>query len=230
MAAMGKSKWRSKASTNKGTGTRAPETTKTQKNNDVLQVAWTPVFARGKIAIYVCDPGADGCSAPAALNKSAPLACFVRKVLPKVLDDMKHEHGWNSVPRVLVHDKASYMVNTATQQLNPVFGGALEEAGFRSWTGPQGSSTKWLASRLGDVYLHETAISHIRRLLREKFVCMRIGETFLQFKRRMKLVEEYMNSDAFAREPDGRGLLGLAKDLRPRCEEMRKRGGERLQS
>ena len=59
---------------------------------------------------------------------------------------------------------------------------------------------------------------------------MRIGETFVQFKRRMKLVEEYMNSDAFAREPDGRGLLGLAKDLRPRCEEMRKRGGERLQS
>jgi hypothetical protein len=151
-------------------------------------------------------------------------------VLPEVLEGMKQDHGWNSVPRVLVHDKASYMVNTATQQLNPVFGGALEEAGFRSWTGPQGSSTKWLASRLGDVYLHETAISHIRRLLREKFVCSRVGETFSQFKRRMKNVEEYMNSDAFARDPGGRGLLGLAKDLRTRCEEVRNRNGERLQS
>ena len=82
----------------------------------------------------------------------------------------------------------------------------------------------------GDVYLHETAISHIRRLLREKFVCLRIGETFGQFKRRMKHVEEYMNSDAFAREPGGRGLLGLAKDLRSRYGEVRERGGERLQS
>ena len=230
VAAMGKNKWRSKGSTNRGTGTRAAETTKTQKNHDVRQVAWTPVFARGKIAIYVCDPDADDCAAPSKLNKAAPLACFVRKVLPEVLEGMKQDHGWNSVPRVLVHDKASYMVNTATQQLNPVFGGALEEAGFRSWTGPQGSSTKWLASRLGDVYLHETAISHIRRLLREKFVCSRVGETFSQFKRRMKNVEEYMNSDAFARDPGGRGLLGLAKDLRTRCEEVRNRNGERLQS
>ena len=89
VAAMGKSKWRSKGSTNRGTGTRAPETTKTQKGNDVLQVAWTPVFARGKIAIYVCDPNADDCVAPSKLNKSAPLACFVRKVLPEVLEDMK---------------------------------------------------------------------------------------------------------------------------------------------
>ncbi len=230
VAAMGKNKWRSKGSTNRGTGTRAAETTKTQKNHDVRQVAWTPVFARGKIAIYVCDPDADDCAAPSKLNKAAPLACFVRKVLPEVLEGMKQDHGWNSVPRVLVHDKASYMVNTATQQLNPVFGGALEEAGFRSWTGPQGSSTKWLASRLGDVYLHETAISHIRRLLREKFVCSRVGETFSQFKRRMKNVEEHMNSDAFARDPGGRGLLGLAKDLRTRCEEVRNRNGERLQS
>ena len=83
---------------------------------------------------------------------------------------------------------------------------------------------------LGRCVPHETVISHIRRLLREKFVCLRIGETLPQFKRRMKLVEEYMNSDAFAREPDGRGLLGLAKDLRPRCEEIRARQGERLQS
>jgi len=227
---MGKVKWRSKGSTNKGSGTRAPETTKTQKSHDVLQVFWTPIFARGKLAIYVCDPDADNTNTPSRLNHSGPLACFIRRVLPEVLRDMKREHGWGSIPRVLVHDKASYMVNTAAQQLNPVFGGALEEAGFRSWTGPCGSSTKWLASHLGDVYLHETAISHIKRLLREKFVCLRIGETLGEFKRRMKNVQDYMNSDAFAREPDGRGLLGLAKDLRSRCQSLCEGNGERLQS
>jgi hypothetical protein len=228
LASMGKIKWRSKGSTNKGTSTRAPSTTNTQKGSNTLQVFWTPVFARGKIAIYVCDPDANNCDAPSTLNKSGPLACFVRKVLPELLGDMKQRHGWNSIPRVLVHDKASYMVNTATQQLNQVFGGALSEAGFRSWTGPQGASTQWLASHLGDVYLHETAISHIRRLLREKFVCLRVGETSPQFKQRMNKVQDYMNSEEFAREPDGRGLPGLAKDLRARCEQLLDKKGERL--
>ena len=122
------------------------------------------------------------------------------------------------------------MVNTASQQLNPVFGGALEEAGFRSWTCPCGASTEWLASHLGDVYLHETTISHIKRLLREKFVCRRIGETLGDFKRRIRSVQDYMNSDAFAREPDGRGLLGLAKSLHQRCRSLCEGNGERLQS
>ena len=57
------------------------------------------------------------------------------------------------------------------------------------------------------MYLHETVISHIRRLLREKFVCSRVGGTFHQFEVRMKNVEAYLNSDAFAREPGGRGLI-----------------------
>ena len=126
-----------------------------------------------------------------------------------------------------MHIKASYIVNTSTQQLNQVFGGALSEASFRSWTGPQGASTNWLDSHLGDVYLHETAISHIRRLLREKFVCLRVGETSPQFRQRMKKVPDYMNSEEFAREPDGTGLAGLAKDLRARCEQLLDGKGER---
>jgi hypothetical protein len=44
---------------------------------------------------------------------------------------------------------------------------------------------------------------------------------------RMKNVEDYMNSAEFSRK-DGRGLLGLAKDLRSRCEEVVKRQGERI--
>ena len=41
--------------------------------------------------------------------------------------------------------------------------GALAEAGFRSWVGPQGSNTQWMSSKWGDVFLHETAIARIRR-------------------------------------------------------------------
>ena len=52
-------------------------------------------------------------------------------------------------------------------------------------------------------------------------------ETPVHFCVRMQKVEDYMNSGEFYR-PDGRGLLGLAKDLRTRCEEVVKHQGERI--
>ena len=119
------------------------------------------------------------------------------------------------------------MANDYAQMLNPVFGEALAEAGLRSWAGPTGSDTKWLASRLGDLYLHETVISHIRRLLMQEVVCARVDETYPKFKRHMLKVQDFTNSDAFRREPDGAGLLGLAKDVRKRCEELKGRHGQR---
>ena len=83
-----------------------------------------------------------------------------------------------------MHDKASYMVNPRCQQLNLIFAGALAQAGMRSWLGE--GRTDWVCGRLGDLYLHETAISHIRRLLTDRFVCLRVDETFQQFRRRMQ--------------------------------------------
>ena len=62
----------------------------------------------------------------------------------------------------------------------------------------------------------------------QEFVCVRVDETYPQFKRRMRKVQDLMNSDAFRREPDGTVLLGLAKDVRERCEELKGRHGQRL--
>ena len=63
--------------------------------------------------------------------------------------------------------------------------------------------------------------------LESDFQCRPIHETPNQFKARLQKVEDQLNSDDFS-APDGRGLEGLAKELRPRCEELVKRGGERL--
>ena len=41
-------------------------------------------------------------------------------------------------------------------------------------------------------------------------------------------VQDYMNPEEFAREPDGRGLAGLAKEKRARCEQLLGGKGERL--
>ena len=228
-AAVGKMNWRSKKSLMNACNNRASATAKTQAGPSALQVHWTPIFARGKIFIYVCDPCAADDTLPTKLNDSANLARFVRRVLPEVLGEMQREHGWSTCPRVVVHDKASYMVSATANRLNPVFGGALAEVGFRSWAGAEGESTAWLCGKLGDVFPHETAISHIRRLLMEKFVCTRLNETVSQFKIRMRKVQDFMNSDEFT--ADGRaagGLTSLASALIPRCKEVLNREGGRI--
>ena len=188
---------------------------------------WTPVFARGKVRIYVCDPAVAGPMYPEKLNDSANLAKFIRRVLPDILEEMRRAYAWPNLPRTVVHDKASYMVTPGHDRVQVTFAGALAAAGFESWAGPASASTRWLVAKWGDVYLHETVISHIRRLLETDFVYGGLEESVAHFKSRTKRVADHMNSPAFSCE-GGRGLEGLAKDLRIRCEEVVRRGGERL--
>ena len=126
-----------------------------------------------------------------------------------------------------MHDKASYMVTAPHDRLHISFASALSDGGFSSWVGGHHDSTKWLCKKLGDLYLHETVISHIRRLLDTDFACRKLCETPNQFEARVHRVEDHMNSDAFKAE-GGRGLLGLAKQLRERCEQMVSVKGERI--
>ena len=228
VAAMGKSKWMSPASKRKGVNLRAPATAKTQASSNVLQVHWTPIFTRGKIRLYVCDEAASEQDArlPKKLNDSQNLAKFVRHVLPGILSEMQREYGWHTMPRVVVHDKASYMVTIPNERLHVAFAGALQEAGLRSWVGDANASTAWLVGKLGDVYVHETAISHVRRLLESEFPSTKVHETVAQFKMRMSKVEAYMNSENFGRADHG--LETLARRLRERCSEVVRRSGNRI--
>ena len=56
---------------------------------------------------------------------------------------------------------------------------------------------------------------------------MKVHETAAHFKGCMERIADHMNSPAFAAR-DGTGLLGLTKELRPRCEALIKAKGERL--
>ncbi len=163
---------------------------------------------------------------PEKLTDSKNLAKFVRNVLPGLLARMKRRHGWADIPRTVVHDKASYMVPPAHDLLQPHFAAALRQAGFRSWVGDEGDAS-WMVRKFGDVYPHETAIAHVRRLLDTDFAHTNLHETPAHFRQRAQQVEDHMNSDAFT-APGGTGLLGLAKELRSRCEEVVRRGGQRI--
>ena len=102
----------------------------------------------------------------AVLNKSERVADFVKNKLPAVLNSMKDEWGWATIPRVILHDKASYFVDNGRQTVNTTFARGLKAGKFRSWVE---EDTTWLAAHLGDFYPPETVISHARRLLSTKF-------------------------------------------------------------
>ena len=74
-------------------------------------------------------------------------------------------------------------------------------------------TTEWLAPRWGNVYLHETVIAHIRRLLDTDYRCASLNETAPRFQGRMNRVAAHLHSPNF-RAHGGRGMCGLAKDLR----------------
>jgi hypothetical protein len=142
---------------------------------------------------------------------------------------MKSKYDWADLPRTVVHDKASYFVTAKHERLQIDFAEALRAENFRSWAGGEdgAASTKWLVKKLGDLYVHETLIAHIRRLLDNDFATTHLFETPAQFTERMGKVERHLNSKAFA-APRGGGLLALAKETLGRCQELVNRGGERL--
>ena len=123
---MGVQKMMSPKSKYKGPNLRAPKTVKSQGREDE-KVHWTPVFALGKVRIYVCDVDAArrDPKLPARLNGGAELAKFIRNVLPGILEEMQREHGWNRTPRTVVHDKASYFVAPTSQRLASNFADSL---------------------------------------------------------------------------------------------------------
>ena len=217
IAAMGNKKWMSPKSSRKGPNLRAPSTAKTQKGQCRI-VPWTPVFTRGRLKLVVfTDPGAQ-------LNNSSAMAAFVKNRLPGVLRAMKRQWKWTTLPRMVLHDKAAYFVNSKQDVLNPVFAAGLEAGKFTSWVDTAGGDCKWLAPHLGDLYLHETVISHVRRLLATRFQRKALKESPKQFAARMKKVEAYMNSEM----GEGEALQKLGKELHQRCEDLKNGQGERL--
>ena len=75
-----------------------------------------------------------------------------------------------------------------------------------------------------DLYLHETVISDIRRLLGIKFRRITLSETPRQFCNRMAKVEHYIKEEM----GDEFSLQRLAKELHQRSEDLIKLKGERL--
>ena len=230
VAAMGVKKMMSKKSKYKGPNCRAQNNIKSQ-GKDEIKVHWTPIFALGQVRVYVCDKEAAARdeALPTHLNDSQQMGKFIKNVLPGILEDMRDAYGWTRTPRTVVHDKASYLVAPRAQHLSEPFAAALRAAKLKSWLGDEDADCSWLAGRLGDVYVHETVISHLRHGLSHRFPRATPGETRNRFANRMAKVEEYLNSKEFATR-DGGGLHAVAQAMRGRFERVQELMGERLRT
>ena len=122
-----------------------------------------------------------------------------------------------------------WFVARRSQRLTAPFEEALRSSGLTSWLGNGDADCRWLAGRLGDVYLHETVIGHIRHGLDHRFPRHTSGETRNQFARRMAKVESHLNSDDFAGRAGG-GLAALAPSLHRRCARVVELQGGRLRT
>ena len=158
------------------------------------------------------------------MTNSENAAAFVSDTLPGVLTSMKKEWKWSTIPRVVLHDKGSYFVDNTKHCLSKAFAAGLRAGGFTSWVG---DDSRWLAKNLGDYYLHETVISHVRRLLNTKFMRKALNESPSEFRARMLKVEKYMNYE-MGRNGPGQALLELGDKLHERCRALVQRKGERL--
>ena len=97
---MSKNKWMSKGSARVGNNLRAAATATKQGGNDVHQVHWALVFAKGRLRIYVCDAeqAERNPLLPDKLNDGENLAKCVRTVLPRILEEMRDAYGWRTSP------------------------------------------------------------------------------------------------------------------------------------
>ena len=83
------------------------------------------------------DRARDDASLPQKLADSHNLAKFIRKALPQELQRVREKHGWQDMPRVVVHDKASYMVTAAHEVLQiESLSGITPCAYYKAWAGP----------------------------------------------------------------------------------------------
>ena len=66
-----------------------------------------------------------------------------------LFEKTKRKYGCSDLPRILVHDKASYMVPPMHNRLQRDFAEALRQSGFRSGIGTKADSAKWPVRKFG---------------------------------------------------------------------------------
>jgi hypothetical protein len=177
-----------------------------QASWEAMRISWVIVLARGKVAIEML-------SEDWALD-SAGMADVVG-MLPGILRRMLGADA--HLPRDLFSDRGTGMYAPSGRVCN-AYADAVAGAGFRLYWGPD---AKQQAPDMGDMLLHETAVSWFRgRMRREKPDVVPWEETRAQWAVRAARCVRQVNAEY--------DVAGLCREFPARLRDCIAREGDRL--
>ena len=177
-----------------------------QNNYESDKISWIIVLARGVVAVEML---------PEEWTLTGEGMADVVALLPKIL----HRMLGNDVPlpRVLFTDRGTGMYAPNGKVVH-AYSDAVDEAGFRLYWGPD---AKKQSPDMGDLLLHETAVSWFRNRMRlERPVGLPWLESREQWAARAQRCVRTINNE--------HDVAALSRSFPARLLECRDKGGERL--
>ena len=177
-----------------------------QDGYEATRISWLIVVARGAVAVEVLPPGwtVDGAGMAAAVQQ-------VPGILRRMLGDTA------LLPRILFTDRGTGMY-APNGKVTHAYSHAVDASGLRLYWG---EDAKLQAPDLGDMLLHETAVSWFRsRMKREKPNVVPWEETRAQWAVRAARCVRHIN--------DEYDVAGLCREFPARLLDCCERDGDRL--
>ena len=165
-----------------------PYTNKTTQWGDV-KLWWFIVLARGRVHVQVMGRDWE--------QNGAGQAKLVER-LPQILKKMLGQS--EALPHTVFSDRGPGFYHPSQGTINPDYAAALTKYGFSSWAGDH---ALWQPGDIPDLLLHETAVSWVRKFLRQHPV--KIGENMTRNIERLeeKLQEAVEHINTYYEVEDG---------------------------
>jgi len=161
-----------------------------QNSWDTVRLWWVPILTRGKLHVEALPEGFPG--------ETPEGAAIMTEKLPGVL---ARRFPNESKPKVLFTDRGRGFFNARNGNVTPKFKASLEQAGLRAF---QGENALVQSGTIGDVLLHETAVSWLRYLMGQTTPAAPWTESreayYTRLRAQCQKVNEKYDVDALCRE------------------------------
>jgi hypothetical protein len=151
-----------------------------QNSWDTVRFWWVPILVRGKLHVEPLPDDFPG--------ETPEGAAIVAEKIPGVL--ARRFPNADAKPEITFTDRGRGFFNIKTGIVTPEYKAALEEAGLRAF---QGDDASVQGGTIGDVLLHETAVSWLRRLMGRSTPADAWKETREAFNARLRTQAQKVN-------------------------------------
>ena len=207
LARKGRKGWGSDATKEFSANLRGKKEALKQKSWDTVRVWWQPILTRGKLHIVT-----HGTDFPGECPAAAPL--IVRKVRAALNVRFPADQ-----PKVLFVDRGKGFFDPATGVITTEYKEAAREANLKVFQGDDASIQPGQAN-LGQLLLHETAVSWVRYRLARTLPAKAWEESVDEFGTRLRSIAHDINSQL--------NVEGLCKEFPSRVEAVLEQGGDNI--